>query len=62
MSINTPTLKHIIIEIAKFRRQRIPKATKKNKNHMQGTPIKVPADFSEELFRPERDGIKYLKC
>ena len=51
MNSNTPTLKHIIIEIAKLK-DRITKAAREKQSYTQGNPIKVSADFSEELFRP----------
>ena len=60
---NRPTLRHIKIKMANFKdKERIVKAAREKQLAIyKGAPIRLPADFSTEHYKPERIGTKYSR-
>ena len=56
------TLRHILIKLTKIKdKEKILKAAREKKpKTYRGTPIRLSADFSAELCRPEASGVIYL--
>ena len=60
---NRPTLRHIIIKMAKVNdKERILKAARENQNvTYKGTPIRISADFSTETLQARREWQEIFK-
>ena len=56
-------VRHIVIELTKIEeRDKILKATREKKAiKCKGTPVRLSADFSKKLNKPEENGTTYLK-
>ena len=57
---NTP--RHILIKLMKIKhKEQIKAAREKQQITQKGIPIRITADLSMKLFRPEGNGRTYLK-
>ena len=54
------TLKHVIIKMAKVKERILKAARDKQRVNYKGTSIRLSADFSVEIYRPEGDGMIHL--
>ena len=63
MNTKRPTIRHIIIKMAKFQdKERILEAAReKQEVTYKGAPIRLATDFSMETLQARRDGKKYTK-
>ena len=60
MNPNRSTSRYIIIKMAKVKERILKAARDKQRVNYKGTSIRLSADFSVEIYRPEGDGMIHL--
>ena len=60
MNPKGPTPRHIIVKMAKVKRE-LQRQQEKNRAHHKGTPIRLQADFYTEMLQATRGTFKVLK-
>ena len=60
MNPNRSTSRYIIIKMAKVKERSLKAARDKQRVNYKGTSIRLSADFSVEIYRPEGDGMIHL--
>ena len=62
MNPKRSTLRHIIIKMARVKARILKAARERQRVTYKGNPIRLPADYSAEICRPEGSDIVYFKC